>query len=59
MKLNQLLSLLSLAAGLAAHQHHSEDEPEWTREQLDELEAKWGQEVKCHFLRGRFLLLEC
>lgn len=46
MKLNNFLSLLSLAAGLAAHEYHDEDESEWTKEQLDELEAKWGQEVR-------------
>ena len=40
----KLLNLLSLA-GLAAACAHEHDDKEWTKEELDELEAKWGYEV--------------
>jgi hypothetical protein len=39
----KLLNLLSLA-GLAAACAHEHDDKQWTREELDELEAKWGYE---------------
>jgi agmatinase len=39
----KLFSLLSLA-GLAAACAHEHDDKQWTKEELDELEAKWGYE---------------
>lgn len=44
----KLLNLLSLA-GLAAACAHDHDDKEWTKEELDELEAKWGYEVCKNF----------
>ncbi|KAJ3511725.1 hypothetical protein NM208_g15398 [Fusarium decemcellulare] len=44
MKSSALLNLLALA-GLATACAHDHDDKEWTKEELDELEAKWGYEV--------------
>lgn len=51
----KLLNLLSLA-GLAVACAHDQDEKEWTKEELDELEAKWGYEV-CESLLAKNLLI--
>jgi hypothetical protein len=44
MKSSALLNLLALT-GLASACAHDHDDKEWTKEELDELEAKWGYEV--------------
>ncbi|RMJ12795.1 hypothetical protein BHE90_013213 [Fusarium euwallaceae] len=43
MKSSALLNLLALT-GLASACAHDHDDKEWTKEELDELEAKWGYE---------------
>ena len=53
----KLLNLLSLA-GLAAACAHEHDDKEWTKEELDELEAKWGYEV-CESFQGEKLPMKC
>lgn len=45
MKSTTLLQLLMLG-GLTTACNHQHDDKEWTKEQLDELEAKWGFEVR-------------
>lgn len=40
----KLLNVLALA-GLATACSHDHDDKEWTKEELDELEQKWGYEV--------------
>jgi hypothetical protein len=40
----KLLNLLTMA-GLATACAHDHDDKEWTKEELDELEQKWGYEV--------------
>lgn len=45
MKSATLLQLLTLG-GLTTACNHQHDDKEWTKEQLDELEAKWGFEVR-------------
>lgn len=40
----KLLNVLALA-GLATACAHDHDDKEWTKEELDELEQKWGYEV--------------
>lgn len=45
MKTSSLLHLLTLGglASACGHDHH--DDKEWTKEELADLEAKWGYEV--------------
>lgn len=46
MKSTALLNLLLFGAlSSACGDHHTHDDKEWTKEDLEELEAKWGQEV--------------
>ena len=47
MRTSTLLHLLSLGALCNACSHDNHDDREWTKEELAELEAKWGYEV-CH-----------
>lgn len=42
----QLVAAAALASLAAACGNHAHDEREWTAEELAELEAKWGAEVR-------------
>lgn len=46
MRASSLLRLLALSglSNACGHDHH--DEKEWTKEELADLEAKWGFEVR-------------
>lgn len=46
MRPQDVLGGLMLASLTAACGHDHGDEKEWTKEELDELEARWGYEVR-------------
>lgn len=46
MKWSSIASGVLLAGMVSACGHHHHDDKEWTKEELEELERKWGHEVR-------------
>lgn len=57
MKSATLLQFLALVACTAGCNHHGDKE--WTKEELDQLEAKWGYEVCSAIYRLHALGINC